>query len=258
MAAARGRRGGGPGHQGSSGPDGAGRPRPVREIVYLANMALVLAAGEQYWGLHSIGASFVFSWLVLAVAVMALFAAEVYRYRRPGGNLLNLAAGILAIVYVGVMLGFAVQMRMLWDIGALASWIIVVKMGDTGAYAVGHLFGRHKMAPFVSPGKTIEGAFGALLFACLGSWVVFHWLLVPRKGIELVPGWVHTAPAWGWLAFGLCVGTAGMLGDLAESFLKRDVGRKDSSDWLPGFGGVLDILDSLLLSRAGCVVLLGL
>ena len=94
------------------------------------------------------------------------------------------------------------------------------------------------MAPLISPGKTIEGALGALCFACLASWIMICRVL-PRAN----PG-----PWWGWIAFGLLVGAAGMVGDLAESLLKRDVGRKDSSNWLPGFGGVLDIVDSLLLS----------
>ena len=116
-------------------------------------------------------------------------------------------------------------------------------MGDTGAYTVGRLIGRHKMAPRISPGKTMEGAIGALVFACVGSWAAFRWI-VPLAIRDSV---THAA-LWGWLAFGLLVGTAGMMGDLAESFLKRDVGVKDSSTWMPGFGGVLDILDSLLLS----------
>jgi phosphatidate cytidylyltransferase len=59
---------------------------------------------------------------------------------------------------------------------------------------------------------------------------------------------IAAAPAWGWLAYGLIVGVAGMLGDLAESLIKRDLGRKDSSDWMPGFGGVLDVLDSILFA----------
>ena len=136
------------------------------------------------------------------------------------------------------------NVRLVYGIGALLSWIIVVKMGDTGAYAVGRLIGRHKMAPSISPGKTIEGALGALVFACLGSWLTFRWI-VPLFAAEGSP-----APAlwYGWLLFGVLVGGAGILGDLAESLLKRDVGVKDSSTWMPGFGGVLDILDSLLLS----------
>jgi phosphatidate cytidylyltransferase len=94
------------------------------------------------------------------------------------------------------------------------------------------------MAPLISPGKTIEGAVGALATACLAAWIMICHVLPLSK-----PG-----PWWGWIAFGLLVGAAGILGDLAESLLKRDAGRKDSSTWLPGFGGVLDIIDSLLLS----------
>ena len=67
--------------------------------------------------------------------------------------------------------------RLSWGVGALATWIVVVKMGDTGAYAVGRLIGRHKLAPLISPGKTIEGAVGGLLFACFGSWAAFRWLI---------------------------------------------------------------------------------
>jgi phosphatidate cytidylyltransferase len=143
------------------------------------------------------------------------------------------------------MLFFIAQLRMAFGIGALASLVIVVKMGDTGAYTIGRLFGRHKMAPLVSPGKTIEGAVGAIVFACVGAWLSFHFL-----------GSTMNFPAWktfnciggGWWVYGLCVGLAGLLGDLAESLIKRDVGQKDSSTWMPGFGGILDILDSLLLA----------
>jgi phosphatidate cytidylyltransferase len=118
----------------------------------------------------------------------------------------------------------------------------VVKMSDVGAYTVGRLAGRHKLAPVLSPGKTIEGALGGLLFACLGSWIALRWVLPAMTGA------VAVYSNWGWLVYGLLVGLAGILGDLAESLIKRDVGRKDSSDWLPGFGGVLDMLDSVLLA----------
>jgi phosphatidate cytidylyltransferase len=123
--------------------------------------------------------------------------------------------------------------------------VIVVKMGDTGAYTVGRLIGRHKMAPRLSPGKTIEGAAGAILFACLGGWLSFRYL----GPVMVFPTWhdSHCA-AGGWWIYGLCLGIAGLIGDLAESLIKRDIGRKDSSTWMPGFGGILDILDSLLLA----------
>jgi phosphatidate cytidylyltransferase len=134
-------------------------------------------------------------------------------------------------------------LRLIWGIGALAAWVIVVKMGDVGAYIVGRMIGRHKMAPLLSPGKTIEGAVGDLAFSCLGSWLAFQYVVPRTTSTNLDAG-----PWWGWIAFGLLVGGAGMIGDLAESLLKRDVGVKDSSPWLPGFGGVLDMIDSLLLA----------
>ncbi|MEX0586136.1 MAG: phosphatidate cytidylyltransferase, partial [Pirellulales bacterium] len=151
---------------------------------------------------------------------------------------------------VGLTMSCFTELRLLdpYELGLLPliSLIAVAKACDTGAYTFGRLFGRHKMSPIISPGKTIEGAVGGLLAACAASYAVF-WPYT----VAFLSG--HDEPkrfggAWGWLAFGLLVGAAGMFGDLAESMLKRDAGVKDSSTWLPGLGGVLDILDSLLLS----------
>ncbi len=187
------------------------------------------------------------AWPLMAftVSLLAAFAVEMRRYEKPGGAIAGAALAVLGTAYLGITLSFAVQLRLLGGasdgIVALAALVIVVKMGDTGAYAVGRLVGRHKMAPLLSPGKTWEGAAGGIALACLGAWLAFH----------LLP-WAmdHTLgqASWSWLVFGLAVGVAGMLGDLAESLIKRDAGRKDSSTWLPGFGGVLDVLDSILLA----------
>lgn len=213
--------------------------RPLRWTAYFGNVLLVavpwLMILKPSWT-NVLPAAF-------AGAMLLVVLGEMWRYQKPGGNMANLAVGVFCLVYVGVMLWFAVQMRTAWGIGALAAWVIVVKMGDTGAYFTGRLIGRHKMAPRISPGKTIEGAFGALAFSCFGSWAAFKWIVPLAVQQSTSPGM-----AWGWLVFGLLVGAAGMIGDLAESLLKRDVGTKDSSSWMPGFGGVLDILDSLLLS----------
>lgn len=170
------------------------------------------------------------------------------RYQKPGGVTERIAMAVLAQAYVGVLLTFVIQLRFLhagaWGIPALASLIIVVKMGDIGAYTVGRLVGRHKMAPVLSPGKTYEGAVGGIVFACAGAWLALECLLPAIVPQGSRPQWI----AGGWLWFGVLVGLAGMLGDLAESLLKRDLGCKDSSPWMPGFGGVLDILDSILLA----------
>jgi len=231
----------------------AGGLRPVAWVVYLGNL-LIAAAGwlPLFYVRSALGPGaaplLVAAWtaqgtlLALALAGLAAFCAEMYRYQNPGRTMANLGATVLALVYVGVSLSLLVQLRLLWGLGALASLIVVVKMGDIGAYTVGRLIGRHKMAPAISPGKTLEGAGGALAFACVGSWLTFHWL-IPLLGPPTFHG-----PIWGWLVFGLLLGTAGMLADLAESLLKRDVARKDSSRWMPGFGGILDLVDSLLLA----------
>ena len=105
--------------------------------------------------------------MVPVVLLFAVFIAEMCRYRKPGGATANIAGSFLALLYVGVMLTCAVSFRIAYGIGALASWIIVVKMGDTGAYFVGRLIGRHKLAPAISPGKTMEGAVGDLVFDTL-------------------------------------------------------------------------------------------
>jgi phosphatidate cytidylyltransferase len=119
--------------------------------------------------------------------------------------------------------------------------IAVVKSGDTGAYAVGRLVGQHKMSPLVSPGKTWEGAAGAILFAMLAAWLCLTYL-------PAALGVSDPLPSWYWVVFGPTVGLAGLLGDLSESLFKRDMGRKDSSTWLPGFGGVLDVIDAVLFA----------
>jgi len=185
--------------------------------------------------------------MALALMVILALVAEMRRYQRPGTVIVNTAAAAFALSYVGLLLSFAIELRLRWGVGALASLLIVVKSGDSGAYFVGRLFGRHKMAPTLSPGKTIEGAFGACLFSVGASWAVFAWLVpLAREGASEA----HRAatPWWAWIGFGLLVGGAGILGDLAESLLKRDSGRKDSSTWMPGLGGVLDVLDSVLVA----------
>jgi phosphatidate cytidylyltransferase len=224
----------------------AGGIRPLAWPVYCGNLLIVagcygsemarLLAAYHHWP----SSQYLGALPALVVALLVVLAAEMARYEKPGGTFANLGVSVFALCYVGLMFSFAVNLRLNWGIAALASWIIPVKMGDIGAYTVGRIIGRHKMAPRISPGKTWEGAVGALVFAAFGSYATFAWLL-PHLGWPSLNGYA-------WLPFGLLLGGVGILGDLAESLLKRDVGCKDSSTWLPGFGGVLDILDSLLLT----------
>jgi phosphatidate cytidylyltransferase len=135
-----------------------------------------------------------------------------------------------------------------WGLVALLSMIATVKMADTGAYTAGRLFGKHKLIPRVSPGKTWEGLAGGFVVAIVAAAICLTWL----PGLfGATPGeeTAATGATWwmGIFVYGVVLTLAGLLGDLTESLLKRDAGRKDSSNWLPGMGGVLDILDSLLL-----------
>lgn len=220
-----------------------------QRLTMLTGTALVIAANAVpiFWPDNPLGK---FGWplMAMALALLVTFLEAMRRYERPGGNMEQLGLTTLGIAYAGLLFACVWQIRLLgpeeelgkYGLAALASLIAVVKSGDVGAYTVGRLFGRHKMAPVLSPGKTWEGAVGGLVFACVASYLTNQVMAVRLFGPP------HFA--WGWLVFGLLVGPAGMYGDLAESLMKRDTGRKDSSTWMPGFGGVLDLLDSILFA----------
>jgi phosphatidate cytidylyltransferase len=196
-----------------------------------------------------------FQWftVVLAVALVVAMIGELGRFNASGAATTNMALTSFAILYVGGMMAFLVQLRLLggppwgtdgrWGMLALVSLIATVKMSDIGQYTVGRLIGRHKLAPAVSPGKTWEGAAGGLLFAIVAALIVFQW----GTGWIVGSSSATTGPIR-IVLFAVAVAAAGMIGDLAESMLKRDAGVKDSSEWMPGFGGVLDLLDSLLVA----------
>ncbi len=180
--------------------------------------------------------------LAIAAGVLIAFVGEMLRFKLPGGHMINLSGAIFAIVYVGLLGSFMVMLRIAYGVAAVVSMIVVVKFCDIGAYTVGRLFGRHKMAPNLSPGKTIEGGFGGVAFAILGAWLSTAVIFPLATGEPSQTTWL------GVVIYGVTVGLAGALGDLAESLIKRDVMRKDSGTNVPGFGGFLDIFDSLLLA----------
>jgi phosphatidate cytidylyltransferase len=193
------------------------------------------------------------SWLGLGlmVALAVALVSEMVRYNGSGSATTNLALSWLAILYAGGLMGVFVQLRLImcaasakglasdnhWAMHMLLVFIFTVKISDIGQYAFGRMFGKHKLAPQISPGKTWEGAVGGVL---LGSAVGAALILFTLRTSPNSPTTISTI----LYVVSLCV--AGIIGDLAESMLKRDAGVKDSSTWLPGFGGVLDLLDSLL------------
>ena len=179
--------------------------------------------------------------LAIAGGVILAFAAEMRRFSHPGGVTINLAGAVFTFAYLGLLSCFMIQLHMAYGIGAILSLVVVTKMCDAGAFTFGKLLGRNKITPILSPGKTLEGAIGGLLFACFGAWIWFDCAMYYFDANLYTP-W------FGWLLFGLAVGLAGMIGDLAVSLIKRDGQMKDSGKSIPGFGGVLDIFDSILLA----------
>lgn len=160
--------------------------------------------------------------------------------------LTNMALTCFLILYLGLLGSFVVRIRLM-ELGAggaalVVYYILTVKSSDIGAFFTGRTFGRHKLIPWLSPGKTIEGAFGAVLFsagvAILG---IVLWKQLPALG----PAPLSLMQA---LFFGVVMAVGGHLGDLTESAFKRDVGTKDSGQVVPAFGGLLDILDSPLFT----------
>ena len=146
----------------------------------------------------------------------------------------DMAGGFFVAVYPSFLAGFAAMMLAASDGRArILVFLIVTVLSDVGGYALGVLFGRHPMAPSVSPKKSWEGFAGSVL-ACVGG------------GAITVPLMVH-GPWWGGALLGACVAIAATVGDLTESTIKRDLGIKDMSTILPGHGGVMDRLDSLVL-----------
>ncbi len=225
--------------------------RPLAWTVYFGTSLIIAASAvpllwESYPGDFPM-AKLGWPLAAFALAMVMVWIGEIRRYRRAGEAIVNAALAIYTLAYVGLLMSFLIALRLFrdneWGMLAILSTIIIVKISDSSAFAVGKLIGRRKLSPLLSPGKTVEGAVGGLVGGCLAAWLVF-WLLMPWLFDEPV-----VAPAW-WrvLAYGLVVTLAGMLGDLAESLLKRDMQSKDSSRWLPGLGGVLDIVDSVLVA----------
>jgi len=182
--------------------------------------------------------------MAYAVSVLGLLAFEAARFREAGRSMERVGAGLLVVSYAGVLLSVTAQLRWVGgDSGgylALGSLVIAAKSGDVGAYTLGRLFGKTKLIPRLSPGKTRVGGLGALLGASCGT-VLWFQFATPVLDPQAVP--CH----WGWSAlYGLVIGAVGLVGDLCESLIKRDVGAKDSAALMPGFGGLLDLLDSVL------------
>jgi phosphatidate cytidylyltransferase len=173
---------------------------------------------------------------LIVLSAFVLLALLLYQYVGYGTSavLANCGANYFSISYLGLLISFCLAIRIEFGLWHLLMFVIVVKSGDIGAYAIGSLFGKHKFSPKISPSKSWEGMGGAIVAA-----------VVVTVGFALS----CDIMIW-WLAivFGLCFAFIGQFGDLAESMMKRDAEQKDSANKVPGFGGILDIIDSPLFA----------
>jgi phosphatidate cytidylyltransferase len=148
----------------------------------------------------------------------------------------NVSVTVFGIIYICFFLSFIMPIRHMPNgLNIILIVLLLTKGGDIGGYLFGRKFGRNKFSSF-SPNKTIEGA----------SFALFSSLMI-AIGLNSLPG-MRVMPFYLIVPFGLIVGASGIIGDLIESIIKRDMAVKDSSSAIPAFGGLLDILDSLLIS----------
>jgi phosphatidate cytidylyltransferase len=224
-------------------------PQPALPYLSVAFMA------GANWAVHLLGdREHAWTGLVgcFAAVLLAIFVWEMAKFREPGRSTERMTLTWFIVGYLGLLPSFFAQLRWLYPDGdargtaALALAIFVPKGCDIGAYFTGRLLGRHKMTPVLSPKKTWEGAVGGLATAAIIAVGLDRFGPAPVLGGCLACG----------IVFGVLVGGAGMLGDLAESLLKRDCQKKDASTIVPGFGGVLDVVDAVLFAAPvvyGCL-----
>ncbi len=176
-----------------------------------------------------------------ASAMIVLMSSLLFfsRHKTAEGVIAATGGALLSYVYLGLMFGFVLAIRREHTAWALLWVLLVTKACDIGAYFTGKAIGTHKLIPWLSPGKTWEGLMGGVVFSGVVGYVAWPLVVGHVEGSTPSP-WVGAIAA---VFFGLI----GQAGDLTESMLKRDAGVKDSGKSVPGFGGVLDVIDSPLL-----------
>ncbi len=193
---------------------------------------------------------------VVALLVPLLLTAVLFARGSAGGPMAAVGTTLAGVVYTGGMLSFAYALRYHeFAVDARGGTalvmlpMVVTWLNDTGAYVAGRAFGRAKLMPSVSPGKTWAGAYGAVVASVLTTWGIAAFVLPAVAHLSMRP--------LGIVVVGVGLSLAAQVGDLAESMFKREAGVKDSSHLIPGHGGVLDRVDSLLFTLPIGFVLLG-
>lgn len=178
--------------------------------------------------------------LIIWIAIMVMRGIEEL-YINSAKPLHNLAHSYMSQIYIGVPLAIMSMIAFWLNPMIVLAIFILIWLNDTGAYLVGCTIGKHRLFERISPKKSWEGFFGGLFF-CVGISILFNYFCNNFFGMQEIE-----ANVWIWLGMGVIVTVFGTWGDLIESMIKRNLNIKDSSNLIPGHGGILDRIDSLLL-----------
>lgn len=174
-------------------------------------------------------------WELLFIVLTLLFLIIMqFKRRQNSGVIVDISTTLFGLLYIAWFFSFLIKIRNLaGGTGLLTAVLFITKLGDIGAYLVGSSFGKTPLIPRISPKKSVEGAIAGLVFSVLGALISAPFLRFTFLHLVI---------------FGISLGVLGQLGDLSESLIKRDCGVKDSGSILPGMGGILDEIDSLLFT----------
>jgi phosphatidate cytidylyltransferase len=223
------------------------RGLPNFKVTAMISGAIMLVGSFYYFSKWGPARSYDFELAVLLFFLLTVFTRQMFASLRDDEPLRTMAYTIFGLLYVLWLYNFITKIvyvtprtpdgRVTGQFYVFYC-IAITKFSDMGAYLTGSLIGRHPLVPHISPKKTWEGFFGALAFAMLASLGLF----------QLMPGHLSVLNQTHAVILGLLLGFAAVIGDLAESIIKRSAGVKDSGSMLPGIGGALDLIDSLLFT----------
>ncbi len=231
-------------------------PLPVssttRKASYIASFLLYSLHGLFHLPLFPIAVGYLIS---------LVFLLSLLRFSSIQHAIYDVAKGVLGAAYVTIPLLFSIDLAFFSTIPLMSGsalhasppfWLLITlfaaKGSDMAAYFSGKIFGKHKLAPSLSPKKTIEGAIGGLIGSVFGFWAVF----LSVQSIQTITDFcIYTGIA-------LLIGIISQISDLIESLFKRDMNIKDSSSYIPGLGGILDIADSLIFTIPGVYCILSI
>lgn len=221
---------------------------PCFRLTGMLSAAIFMAGSFMYFRAYGPNAGHDFELAVIVCLILVIFGRQMFNAIKDQEPLAAIAYTLFGLIYIPFLFNFLTKIVYLSPPDAATGMvtgqfyviylIVVTKFSDMGGYLFGMLFGRHRSVPHISPKKTWEGFVGALVTALFASWLV----------VTLLPGKLPALRTVDIILLPVLLGVAAIIGDLAESIIKRSTETKDSSRVLPGIGGTLDLIDSVLFT----------